>query len=235
MPTDKKLPRREFLKIGSLAIVGTAASGLFRPERLFAAAADAAVVPLLSVGYVPQAPDEEHPAARLGYASELLMGDTAFLSRGARVTLGSFERHSKTRSQAPAGVEIDAIYPANGYAPDKFPRFRAWMAINKDGNELGAPGARFTMPVTSTAGVQFVVGRPGSEANENAAALLRLSTGVESGTLKLQRGLYVIAFRESGSDSAPNWGAYRLVWNKGALSIPNASFSYVIMTIDYAN
>lgn len=239
MFTDKKLPRREFLRISSTAIAGTAAVTIIPGgDSLLAAIATPAsgMAPLLSIGYVDKAPATD-ASVRLGYASSLISGDTEFLSRPALITLTSFSRHMKVRGNG-ATFEVDAVYPAQSYAASKFPRFRAFFAIDQNGTEAGSPGARFSLPVTATGGAQFVIRRLNADGKATDAAsnevLLALSTGVESGTLKLQRGVYVVAFRERAGDDVPNWAGYKLVNDKGVLYIPNAQFSYVLMTVDYA-
>src|SRR5437016_6282055 len=108
MFTDEKLPRREFLRISSVVVASAAASGLFHAESLFAASSsEGGLDPLLSVGYVADVP-APGASVRLGYASEILMGDPAFLSRSALVTITSYSRGPKYR-RLPNGSEIDAI------------------------------------------------------------------------------------------------------------------------------
>jgi|ERR1051325_10720254 hypothetical protein len=230
---DKKLPRREFLRMGSVIVAGTAAAGLIPGRSLFAGATDG-VAPVSSVGFAPSAP-EDGAHVGLQYASAIGFGDPGFLSHRAAITVTDFTRGAKFRTTGNS-FEVDAIFPANSYSPDKYPRFRAWLTPGRDDGENAAAGARFTMPVTSTEGARLVVRKlaidgstdPGSE------SLLTFSTGVESGTLKLQRGIYVVALREPGRDAAPTWGSFTLARDRqGALTIPNANFSYLLLTIDY--
>lgn len=235
MITDTKLPRREFLRLSLVAAAGAAASGAV-PLSLLGAASGSAVDPVLSVGYGSGAPENDQ-AVRLGDAGGLLSGDVEFLRRSVLVTIGGFARGSKQRG-VPTGHEVDAIFPAHGYTPEKYPRFRAWLTVNETDDAISTV-ARFVLPVSSDGGAQFVVRRLASQAQKSAApvwqeSLLRLGLGVDSGVLKLQRGIYVVAFRDTAGDNVPNWSSYRLVRQGGALTIPSAPFSYVLLTVDYA-
>ena len=235
MPFDKKLPRREFLRISSVVVAGTAAAGLIDGSPLLAAIRAASpLLPLLSVGYVDSVPEDGSPA-RLRYAADLASGDPGFIRSSARIAISSYVRNANFRGQD-GGFEVDAIFPVLNYEPERYPRFRSWMAVENGGVESTSPGARFTIPVTSTGGAQFVVKRLriGSQPSTSDEALLPLSIGVESGTIKLQRGVYVVAFRESLGEAEPNWYGLTIRSTNGALSIPDAGFSYVIITVDYA-
>jgi len=237
MLTDKKLPRRDFLRISSAIVAGTAAAGLIPGRSLFAAADASVMLPVTSVGYAEAGP-QEGEEARLRYASALSAGDPAFLSHRAKISVSDFTRFSKHRGTG-SGYELDAIFPANSYTPATYPRFRSWLTMDLEGGNNAAPGARFTMPVTSTDGAQLVVRRLRANAPKDAQpeeSLLSFSTGAESGSMKLLRGIYVIALRETGSDDSPNWTMQSLVRGRnGALSIPNARFSYLVVTVDYAD
>ena len=237
MLTDEKLPRREFLRLGVYTAAAAAGSGLLGGvDSLFAASSDG-LDPLLSVGYVAN-PPENGTSARLVDAGVISSGDPLFLSRSALVTITDYSRAAKYRGGV-SGNEIDAVYPAHGYTPEKFPKFRAWIAVTRSGEEPSAANARFTLPVTSDGGALFAIRRLNSGSGNGAPwtdSLLRFSLGVESGTLKLQRGVYVVAFRESPSDSVPNWAGYRIGRANGAFTIsPAAPFSYVVVSIDYAS
>jgi len=234
---DYLLPRRDFLRLGSVAVAGLAASGVFSPA-LFAAN-EPAIVPLLSVGYAPIAP-ANNGTVRLDYASSLIAGDPAFLSKMAKVTIEGYARGRKYQGNL-SGTALDAIYPVHGYTPDKYPHFWAFFYAGQNGEERASGPLRFTLPVTSNNGAQFLVRRlkSGADSGNGQGAtpersLLSFSLGVESGSLKLQRGVYVIAFRESGSDDAPNWAGYTLRRTNGMLTVPNAPFSYVIVSFAYA-
>jgi len=176
-------------------------------------------------------------SAYLRPANDLSSGDPAFLSRRLSITVSNFSRREKFRGTG-SGYEVDAIFPANSYTPEKYPRFRSWLTIDKGDGNSSAAGAHFTMPVTSTEGAQLIVRRLNGDANANnqpvEQSLLRFSTGVESDSIKLQPGIYVLALREEGRESAPRWETLRLVNANTGLSIPNANFSYLLVTVNYA-
>src|SRR5258705_13938585 len=142
------LPRRDFLKAGSAAAVGVAFAGLV-PQRLFAAAADSAV---LSVGFAPR--PAEGASVRLAAAEQTLAGDPSFISRGARVIVSSYHRAAKYDGKT-GGHSLDAIFPAIRYEPARYPRFNAWSS--------GRRTMRFKMPVTATQGVQFALRQNGAK------------------------------------------------------------------------
>ena len=226
--------RRQFLKASSVAAIGFAAAGLIRPDSLFGAAV---TVPLLGVGFTPD--DVTLGRAGLIDATSALSGDPTFISRGARLTISSFSpaaRGHKTQE----GAAIDAIFPILGREPEKYPRFQAWSFRAKESGLESGRGS-FTMPVTATDGIQLVVRplpAPGAEASAAAAmqSPFALSLGSASGSYKLQKGTYVVAFRDAnGSDGAPNWSRLFLARrDEGDLYVPGARFSYVVVNVDYA-
>lgn len=230
----RKVARRDFLKAGSAAAIGFTAVAL-SPESLFAAPLrDRGILPLLSVGYAPEAP-EAGRSVRLAAADRALLGDPAFISRGARVTVQSFARATRYQGEH-GGVGIDVIHPVIGYAPEKYPRFRAWaFSVDKNLDNIGGP-IRFNVPVTGTQGLQFVVRRVTFDRDEpSTETLLPLTLGSEFGKMKLQRGVYVLAFRESAGDSVPPWSAHSVKSKGGSLVVDTESFSYAVVTIDYAS
>ena len=74
---------------------------------------------------------------------------------------------------------------------------------------------------------------------ETSGGVCRFSSG-NAGNVRLRRGTYFIALRESGRDRQPNWGAItidgeHLHPNAGALhqgGLP-VGFSYVAVSVDY--
>jgi hypothetical protein len=229
----RKVARRDFLKAGSAAAIGFTAVAL-TPQSLFAAPPrDRGILPLLSVGYAPEIPEPGH-SVRLAAADKALLGDPAFISRGARVTIQSFARAERYEGMQ-GGAGIDVIHPVIGYAPEKYPRFKAWTySVDKNLDNIAGP-IRFTVPVTGTQGLQLVIRRVTFETDEPATeSLLPLTLGSEFGALKLQRGVYVIAFREAARDSVPPWTAHSVRSKGGQLVVDTEAFSYAVLTIDYA-
>ena len=229
---SRKVDRREFLTTGSAAAIGLTAIAL-SPQSLLAAP-KRAIDPLLGVGYAPSLPTTGN-SVRLTAAGEALAGDPTFISRGARVTVSSFKRATRYQGVA-GGTAIDVIHPAIGFAPAKYPRFRAWSYAT-DSNQVDNVGSAiaFGTPVTATEGLQFIVRRVAATKEEPATETpLALTLGSSSGAMKLQRGIYVVAFRESADDSAPSWGAHSLSSREGHFVVDTTAFSYAVLTIDYA-
>lgn len=233
------IPRRDFIKASSAAAVGIAASGLLRPDALFAATGEAPVsLPLLGVGFT--ADEIGQKSTRLIDARSVLTGDPTFISRGARLTIASFgPAESRSKKSAP-GAAIDAIFPVLGREAAKFPRFQAWCYRAKESG-VEAGGTSFTMPVTATDGVRLVV-RPLAPMGETAPVAsvespFTLALDSSNGAYKLQKGTYVVAFRDDASnDVAPNWDRFTVVRHgEHEVIVPGARFAHVVITIDYAS
>jgi len=233
--SSRKVARRDFLKTSSAAAVGLSAVA-FSPGSLFAApSSENDFAPLLGVGYAQSAP-EAGQSVRLAPADRALVGDPSFISRSARVTIHTFAR-AASREGKPGGAAIDVIHPAIGYAPDKYPRFRAWTyATDKNSVDNVGGAIAFTVPVTATQGLQFAIRRVPVESNGPAKEIpLALTLSSESGAFKLQRGIYVIAFREENRDSVPSWSTLSVSSKGGQYLVDTKAFSHAILTIDYAS
>jgi hypothetical protein len=239
----KGLPRREFLKFGAWGIIAGAVS----PTILRGAPMERPTpsgMPLLSVGYADAAPSAGE-AVRLQPASSILTGDIGFLSRGARLTFESFARGAKYRDRLLGGAAIDVVYPVRSYTDERMPRFRAWSFNGRQEGESVSGPISFNVPVSATGGVQLIVRRTQSDAPETAESVPRggasssesaapLSLGFDSRLAKLQRGVYVIAFRETDDDVMTSWDLFRLSRRGNNLVVTPAPFSYVLMNVDYA-
>lgn len=224
--------RREFLRIGSVAALAVSASGLLAPAAFAANAENNS--PLLGIGYTPVLPAVNSPV-RLANASSILTGDPSFLARGARVTIGSFARAAKQRGN-PSGVAVDAIYPVRGYVPEKYPRFRAFSAVGRTDYDSASYGVSFGLPVTAAKGMQLVVRRiKPNVANTPDVDLAIVSLGVNSGgTANLQRGAYVLTFRETGAENVPEWNMLTLSVDAAKqYSINSTDYSSVVVLVDY--
>ncbi|HKB79022.1 MAG TPA: hypothetical protein VKH35_04835 [Thermoanaerobaculia bacterium] len=241
------LPRREFLKLGSLTTLGFMA-GAFRPALLQAMPLESRNPgdrPLLAVAYSDALPADGE-SVRLVSASSMTSGDPEFISRGARLTFGSFSRLSNYRERLADGIAVDVVFPANSYTEDHLPRFRAWsFNAREDGDMVAAP-ISFNVPVTATDGIQLVLRRMTPGVAETAATLPRggpkvgessfpLRLGFGSALAKLQRGIYVIALRETVDDVNTGWNSFRLANRNGTFVLTPSPFTYLVMTIDYAH
>jgi hypothetical protein len=217
------MDRRRFLS--------TTAAGLtaltFTNKYVFAASSGS-FSPLISFGFAPALP-ANGASVRLADAMSILMPDPTFLSHGARVNVAGSARAAKHAAD-PGGVAVDAVMSK---------RFRFWSAA-----QSGASGnLSFTVPVTATSGIDFVARRmkQSTKKDETATAAptdvdptpFTLSLGSAAGP-KLQRGVYVVALRESAGETIADWTRYAIAANGGTFSIPGADFAWVILNVDYA-
>ena len=239
---SQPLARREFLRISSTAVIGIADSGFLNPKALLAAAtASSAFQPLLSIGFAPSLP-EVGSSVVLGSADSLLMPDPLFISRGARVTVHGSGRAPKQKN-APGSLFLDAVFPAKSGAAADDRRFRFWSMSGRNDSDSFSGNVSFNVPVLATTGLSFLARykRPAivTEAASNTPPPLEqdnapftLSLGGVAGP-KLQRGVYVVALRESADESSPNWSRLRVANNNGSIGLSGASFAYVILEVAY--
>jgi hypothetical protein len=217
------MDRRSFL---SRTLAGVAAFAL--TNKYAFAASSTGFSPLMSIGFAPALPPGG-ASVRLADALSLLLPDPTFLSHGARVSVAGSARAAKHAAD-PGGVAVDAVMSK---------RFRFWSAA-----QSGASGnLSFTVPVTATSGIDFIARRmkQSTKKDETATAApadvdptpFTLSLGSVAGP-KLQRGVYVVALRESAGEVIADWTRYAIAANGGTFSIPGADFAWVILKIDYA-
>ena len=235
---SRPIPRREFLRLSATAAVGVAASGLIDPARLLAATTD--TLPLLSIGYTGNIPESGGRAA-LSAASAMLMPDPVFLRRGAQIAIvGAGTARS---GMTEGGIELDAIYPVRSKTPDQYPRFMAWKMEVQGETRILSSGIRFTMPVTATDGVKLLLHRTSSAPADRTKATppdakqsseVVLSFGSGSGA-KLQRGVYILALRESVVDQMPSWSRLAVQNKNGTFTVEGLSTSYIVLTVDYVS
>lgn len=232
-----QVARRDFIKIGSLAIFGLAGAGVpsFAGLRNLPTS-------LLSAGYAETEP-QEGAIQWLTPADRMLSGDARFISHDARVRIRSSAR-AASRNEKAGGAAIDVVFPALGYQPESYPTYRPWV-FRRDqyGDQASAP-VSFRVPVAATTGIQllFTWLKPtsGSESGDRPPvpapdAMLRLGLDSVPGAPKLQRGLYVIAYGEPGTRPVSNWAAVAITRHGNEIVVPDPKFSYVVLSIDYAD
>jgi len=217
------MDRRRFLTTAAIGVTGFALN-----HKNVLAAAATGFSPLISIGFAPALP-ANGTSVRLADAASILMPDPTFLSHGARVTVAGSARAAKHASD-PVGVAVDAVLAK---------RFRFWsVADNGRSGNLS-----FVVPVVATSGINFVARRmkQTTKKDETSAsapadvdpAPFTLSLGSAAGP-KLQRGVYVVALRESATETIGDWSAFSVVADRGAYSVAGAGFAWVILKIDYA-
>jgi hypothetical protein len=233
------IPRREFLRITSAAAMGLAVVAV--GERNLFAASASGILPLMDVGYAPSLPAAGY-SVPLVSASSILSPDPHFISSGARVEVIRAMRAASHRN-APGGIAVDAFFPVSHRRPDDPLRF-GFFSMNgrADGDAVSGP-LSFTVQVPSTTGVSLVVRRQRPVATaatadqpplEPEVTPLTLSLGNVAGP-KLTRGVYVLAFREEEGDSMADWRRMAIAPADNSYVISGATFSYLILHVDYAD
>ena len=230
------IPRREFLRISSVAALGVAVVAVSE-GKLFAASSSG-VVPLMDVGYAPSLPMAGY-SVPLASASSILSPDPHFIGSGARISVVG-ARRAASHANAPGGIAVDALFQVSHRNPEDPMHFRFFSA---NADSISAP-LGFTIQAPATNGVSFLVRRqrptnlPSSESAppiEAEASPLTLSLGNVTGP-KLTRGVYAFAFREEDGDSMANWDRMALApVDGGGYLISGATFTYLLLNVDYAD
>jgi hypothetical protein len=241
---SKQLARREFLLIGSKAVILTAAGTLVNPKALFAAATTASpFAPLLSIGYAPSVPGG-NGAVALGSAESILTPDPLFISRGARVTILGSDR-APSRRNAAGSLFLDALFPSKSGAENENRRFRFWSMTGRPDHDSVSGNLSFRIPVLATTGISFMARyrRPNVSSPADATAVppieednapFTLSLGRAAGP-NLRPGVYVVALRETADQTGVSWDRLRLIDSGDRVAVQGAMFSYVVVEIEYGD
>jgi hypothetical protein len=142
-PFARGMHRREFLMLGSSAVVGLAAASL--PAQVLRSMSN--VRDTLSVGYldyVPRSSDSFPARAHLVSAESLSSGDPRFADSGVLMRLVGFWRPQHSRS-TPLSATLLAYYPATG-AHDKAP-FVVWTYYSDGSHAFDTPRAMAHAPI----------------------------------------------------------------------------------------
>ncbi|HEX3578090.1 MAG TPA: hypothetical protein VHY33_05950 [Thermoanaerobaculia bacterium] len=232
------IPRREFLRISSVAAVGVAIATM-SDGKLFAATSSG-IVPLMDVGYAPSLPASGF-SIPLNSADSILIPDPRFISTGARISVVGAKRADRYHNAA-GGIGVDALFATNHRQPENPSHFRFFSVNGRpDADAISGP-ISFNMPVLSTSGVTLMVTRQRPTPQEPSAtpppiesevSALTLSLGNVAGP-KLVQGVYALAFREENSDSMSNWSRLSLANGPDGYYIAGATFSYVLLNVAYA-
>jgi len=232
------IPRREFLRISSAAAMGLAVVAV--GERNLFAAGPSGLLPLMDVGYAPSLPATGY-SVPLASANSILSPDPHFISSGARVAMVGAKR-AASHKNAPGGLAVDALFPNSSRQSDPV-RFRFFSVAGRPDNDAISGPLSFVVQVPSTTGVALMVRRQRPTNQTETAAPpplepeispLTLSLGNVAGP-KLTRGVYALAFREEESDSMGNWNRLSIAASDDGYYIAGATFSYVILNVDYAD
>lgn len=229
------LERRQFLILGSVAMVGFAA--MPASAEGLAASTASSLPSRLDVGFVDGLYGEGIANAITGpslvAAQSVTTGDPRFLSRTAKVTVLGMWR-SADRRRDPISVTLKAYYPTSLSVGGDVPCF-VWSHANRAVNE-DPQRSRFLIPIDDAGlrlevetavpqrgsvvreglrrrGVAIAAGDEGIAPRSRAAiaALANtasLSLGVEDKTTKLRPGMYVFALLPPGA-AAADWQSVR--------------------------
>jgi hypothetical protein len=234
------IPRREFLRISSAAALGVAVVAM--SDRSLFAAESSGIVPLMGVGYAPFLPLPGYSVPLTG-ADSLLSPDPHFISSGAKVSVVGAKRALR-HVNAPGGVAVDALFTVSHRNPDDPVHYRFFSIDGRPDADSISGQLSFTIQAPATNGVSLLVRRqrPTSQTPsenpppiETEASPLTLSLGNVAGP-KLNRGVYALAFREEDGDSMANWSRMALApVDGGGFIISGATFSYLLLNVDYAD
>jgi hypothetical protein len=236
---DSGIPRREFLRMGSVAVLGVAVASVSE-RSLFAASSESGIVPLMGVGYAPSLPQPGY-SIPLANANAILSPDPRFISSGASISVVGAKR-AAGHLNALGGVAVDALFAVSHRRPDDPLRFNFFSINGRADNDTVSGPVTFTIQVPSTGGVSFIVRRMRPTVQqasteppplESEATPLTLSLGNVAGP-KLARGVYVMAFREEDADSMRDWSRMAIERGDDGYAISGATFSYLILNVDYA-
>jgi hypothetical protein len=261
-PERGMFERREFLKLGSVALVTLAAGDAF--AETLRPGVGSGLPAQLAVAYAGASDLERADGASVALqsAGSALIGDSRFLSKTAKVKVLGMWRPEGRRD--PLTVALKAYYPTSRSAGGDVPVY-AWSQTNgalrrQSTFRIPVDDAGLRIELESSAstrpsvldGVRRRFGASDDAAVEprdraaiaalpNVAAL---SLGIEQGSAKLNRGTYVFALLPEGA-KAPDWQSIRFTPRNmksdgGPVSAVNlfgespVSFDYVVLDVDYA-
>ncbi len=244
------IPRRQFLVLGSAAVVGAAASSL-SADIVRSALVTENTTPRLSVGFVKAALADFNAtdaAPRTLTPASRLRSGSADLAEGVRVKVHGIVRSASAGPQ-PVSMGLDAMYRVRGHS-EEFP-FMAWsyspMTDRSTGSNAAAP---FVVPVGVKNPLSLrlftsaVSTSPGIAENQTPKlqATIDLSPGSERGSHKLRSGLYFLAMTPAGA-KAPDWASMQVVPSAGSLPLlkqatllgyESVPFDYIVISTDRA-
>jgi hypothetical protein len=211
--------RRQFIAVGSMAVVGLATAG-----RSGATESDVELPTALSVGYwdgLYSAPGAGTPTAHI-LRAESLSSDTLFRGTGALIRMRGFWIAPQRRF-TPYLLSLIALYPAIDPETGTKVPFVAWSYAYR--GAAGPLSSNFIVPVDSQNRLQLVVDRsvrisevPTPTAGAEDRARLRqfskggaaLTFGLRSSPLVLRSGYYFIALRDRVEQPLPPWQSIRV-------------------------
>lgn len=236
------LARRDFLMLGSAAVVGAAASSV--TASTIRAVASPVAGSVLSVGFFDQG---------IADARSPRLLDRGFHHDSARVLIHGFSRPAG--SDSPLSVRVSTFAPiAAGPLP-----FLAWTHTTDGRSENSSPRSSFVVALDAKGTLPIAIERvepvsrhlsrflravpastalPDLDALEQSGSVCRLSNSSGSDA-RLRPGTYFIALRRSSYDRQPDWSS--IVIDQTSAVMTDAlrrggrpvDFEYVALTIDH--
>lgn len=247
-----RIPRREFLRLGSAAAVGLAATGLSADI----AAGITVPMPLLSAGFCSEMPEEigSGDACRVVAADRLRAAERHLAATGARITVHQFRRAAAHRD-LPLELSLRAYYPSFDPATGAKTPVIAWVWRGSAHRQFSSNRTAFTVPVDAGDALHLGIDRT-IETAPRISILRRMSGALATRRderaeiaafaprggadgLPLRRGTWLLAIRESDADAAPSWSSLHLARSGNDFALRTfgggePAFSYLIISIDAA-
>lgn len=244
------MPRRQFLLVGSAAVLGVAATG-YPSELIRTAAGQAGELSLLSVAHTDKLLAKNRAAAagtRLVRPTGGL--DARFVRDGARVTVHGFWRSARWAAE-PLSLGVTALFPLG---EEKTP-FHAWAVCASGEAVHGSNPITFHIPVAARQPLEIRVDSRAPlgarQTSRRLTDILRVASAGEpkvatcslgpGGVAPLRRGTYFIALGEA-RQKAPRWSSIHVadLTADGALALSGpgplgrVDFDYLMISIDHA-
>jgi hypothetical protein len=240
-----QIPRRDFLRLGSVAAAGLAATGL-SPDVM---AGIALPMPLLSIGFCAETLEEIGADEVRPVVAAPRIGGRVLDAHRAQVTVHEFRRAAAHRAE-PLDLALLAYSPSIDPATGSKTPFIAWVWRGKPSLECPNRRTSFVVPVGSGdalhLGVERTLTAPprtgilrrlagtfsGRDERSEIAAFGRTGEG-----LALRRGTYFLAVRESADDQAPSWASLHVARGESGAALRTLGggeppFSYLVISID---
>ena len=248
--------RRDFLVLSAAAAAGLAATNVHSDVL----GLTASPMPLLSIGYwngslAELTAEQDHPShRRVVDASRLNAADASLARDGARVTIHGFWRAGSERTPLTLGMR--AFYPVLDPATGRNASVIAWTWSY--GSRVHN-GAKLEVPIADTLDLAFERIQPAASVaprrrlfsrsvNLSRTELASMTPRTGASGVKLRRGVYFVALRESDADRVPSWSSMAVLPGTAALDangagalrastlggLQPAGFSYLVLSVDSA-
>jgi hypothetical protein len=235
------IPRRQFLILGSAAVVGVAATSL-SAEIVRSTVTVEDIAPRLSVAFVKASladfASNDFAPRSLTVASHLRSGDPA-LAGGVRMKVHGIVRTDASRAQD-VSMGLDAMYRVDGRS-ETVP-FMAWSYAQLANRTADSAASQFVVPVGARNPLSLSLFTANAQQIGKLKASIDLSLGSERRANKLRSGTYFLVMCPKGMH-APDWSSIRVVPSEGNLPLLRQAtlvgheavpFDYIVISTDRA-